>query len=435
MISTIVLAVTLMASGVALARTAVYQPLGTWVDPQVETYLRWNASRQAQVARSLAPESRPQLAGLRSKDVELLQDALLRKHPKLLRNSPATARSHILRLHLSRNPLNVLNGALAEAVFLENNPEWGYVKSPNASQHDVYRWIHGRPTPNNGQIKFFEKFDASRYARAMVKDSRAHSFLIPDDHVEPMKAYLRAKAEKMTLASNPVEAKRLWKDYSHLRPIGATTGELISRREKVYRELRSEKNATYVSLGASLALALGPTAWDWMNGSLPANQAMYRSTRVLSVLGVVAGTNVALMSVKQGALRGTVRGNVIVGTALTITEVTWLLHEHGWGQAFYQPSFYEQVVGGVSGISLGLAGGVVGTALASETGPWAPVIGFGAGVVTGTVGYIGGCSATHTILQMISPAMLQQQERQQLASVQSNIERTIATAQKWPPAK
>jgi hypothetical protein len=164
-------------------------------------------------------------------------------------------------------------------------------------------------------------------------------------------------------------------------------------------------------------------------GNLPANQAMYRTTRTLSLLGVGIGTDLALTTVKDRALRGTVRGNVIVGSGLAITEVTWLLYEHGWGQAFYQPSFDEQVVGGVSGVGLGLAGGIAGTALASETGPWAPVIGFGAGVVTGTVGYIGGRSATHTILQMLSPAMLQQQERQRLATVRSNIERTIVTAQ------
>jgi len=145
-------------------------------------------------------------------------------------------------------------------------------------------------------------------------------------------------------------------------------------------------------------------------------------------------TDAILMTVKQGALRGTLRGNAIVGTALTITEVTWLLYEHGWRRAFYQPSFYEQVAGGVSSIALGLAGGSLAGLATSESGPWIAVpVGIGTGIITGTIGYMGGRSATRRILEIVAPEMLQQQERQHLVAVQGDLNRRTSEARQWPP--
>jgi predicted YcjX-like family ATPase len=69
----------------------------------------------------------------------------------------------------------------------------------------------------------------------------------------------------------------------------------------------------------------------------------------------------------KGSLRGTVRGNLIVGTAIAVTDITWLLYEHGWSQAFYRPEFYEQVFGGLSAVGLGFAGGAVAAALVKQS--------------------------------------------------------------------
>ena len=300
----------------AFAQAVSYHPLGTWVDPQVEAFSRWDATRLSQAARSVKSADRPQLAGMKPAGAELLIDALLRKHSLRLRGSAALARSHILRLRTTRAGMNVINGALAEAMFLERNPEWGYVRAPNAPQHDVYRWVAGRRTPFNGQIKFFEQFKPWQYAASMEKDYRAHRFFIPDDHVDAMKEYLKARAEKAAAAGNPPESTRLWRDYARLRPLGFTTDELASNREAGLRTLSPEaRGGAYVSLGASLAFALGPTTWDWATGSIPATQAVYRTERAMALLGVGVGTEAVIGIVGQGALRGTVRGNIIVGTA------------------------------------------------------------------------------------------------------------------------
>ena len=321
---------------------------------------------------------------------------------------------------------------MAEAMFLDRNPEWGYVGKPNAPQHDVYRWMAGRKTPMTGQVKFHANGNPDTYARDMVKDYRSERFFIPDDHVGPTRAYLLQRAERLTAAGDKLGAEQAYRNRNRIEPMGAKSGDVISNTDNAPRAYSQEKYATYVSLGASLALVLGPTIWDWATGNLPANQAMYRTTRALSLLGVGVGTD-ALLAWKQVALRGTVRGNVIVGTALTITEVTWLLYEYGGQRAFHQPQFYESIGGSVTGIAFGMIG--AGAAAAWVPGPGWVVGGSAitAGAVLGTVGYIGGRSATHTILEIFAPQMIHQREREQLAFVKSGIERTIAKLQAWPP--
>ena len=414
----------------ARGQSVVYKPLGGWRDPAVESFNRWEVEREVRAAHSIFPEGRPTLAGLRPKNVELLEDALLRKHPKLLGGSPTKARNLIVRRY--QNDPAQLRGIMAEAVFADQNPDWRYVRKPNAPQHDLYRLRLGMP-PETVQVKFHMDGNPATYAADMVKDHLAHRFAVPDDHVGPLKNYLRLKAERLAAAGDDAAAARLWRDYGRVRGIGKGSDYIASTTKGAASTEAREINATYTSFGAAIALSLGPTLWDWANGGVPANQAMYRATRSLSVLGVGVGTDFVLATVQEGALRGTLKGNVIVAAATTVTEVTWLVYDYGWQRAFYQPQFYEDVVGGVSGTALGFAGFLGGTALASETGPLAPVIGTGVGIVTGTIGYVGGKAGTRMILEIVSPKMLQQRELAQLASVQASISTAISQAQHWPP--
>lgn len=424
------LVLSLVMTDIALGQTQTYRPLGSWIDPQTEASLLWDRQVRAMSARSapsLAPGARPQLAGLRPRSVELLEDSLLRKHPRLLKNSPERARLLLLRRY--DNGVAQLRGYMAEAMFLDRNPEWGYVGKPNATQNDVYRWVEGRRTPFTGQIKYHDSGSPSTYAADMVKDYRAPRFFIPDDHVEATKAYLRGRAIRLEAGGDRAGAARAWRDYGRVRPIGATSAEIRAATTEAARGVMRERYAAYTSLGAALALSLGPTLIDMAKGDITANVAAYQAARSLSLIGVGIGTDQVLARVGQGALRGGFRGNVIVGAAITITQTIWLLHEHGWQRAFYQPEFYEEVVGGVSAVGLGMVGGAVATGLAVETGPWAPVIGFGAGVVTGTIGYLGGKSATRALIEVIAPEMLQRQERQRIESVKEAIDRSISACQ------
>ncbi len=214
-------------------------------------------------------------------------------------------------------------------------------------------------------------------------------------------------------------------------PAPSNDAEISAATTKAARQIAAKRLAIYTSFGAALALSLGPTAWDWAMGDLSSNQASYRLIRALSLLGTGVGTEILLQNAWRGALRGGVRGNLIFGTAVTVTEAVWLLSEHGWRRAFYQPQFYEQFFGGVSALGLGLAGGVGATILAAETGPAAPVIGTAVGFVTGTIGYVGGRYTTHLALEWLSPEMLRQQERQKIAEVKALTEQKINEAQAW----
>ena len=123
------------------------------------------------------------------------------------------------------------------------------------------------------------------------------------------------------------------------------------------------------------------------------------------------------------------------GLRLEIADTIWLLHEYGLRQAFYEPEFYEQVVGGVSAFSLGVASGGLAAIATSEFGPWvAGGAGFVASFAGGAVGYFGGHSGTRIILGIIAPEMLRQREREQVEAVRARIDATISGLRVWPPA-
>ena len=150
--SSLIALMVIATSSPVLGQTKAYTPLSAWRSP----YANWEAQR-AWLTEGLSklPSRRPILAGLRPVSLELLQDALLRKQKNSLRNSPRLARGRIISLY--NKPIygrNVLHGAMAEALFLHRNPDWFYVNKPNAPQHDVYRHVPDRSTPQNGQIKF-----------------------------------------------------------------------------------------------------------------------------------------------------------------------------------------------------------------------------------------------------------------------------------------
>jgi hypothetical protein len=163
-------AVLIATTEVALGQSVAYEPLGTWVDPQTGALARWNARvLQASVRPGVSPTSdtRPQFAG-RPKSVELLENYFLQKHPKLLQSSPERARQLILRRYSNRP--GPLRGYMAEAMFMDRNPEWNLVRGNNAPQHDVTRRIPGRRAPFNGQIKYHDSGTSALYARDMVKE-------------------------------------------------------------------------------------------------------------------------------------------------------------------------------------------------------------------------------------------------------------------------
>ncbi len=415
----------LIEAQAAHGQPAVYEPFGSWVDPRVAVEQRWNAELANRVDRlEVKADARPVLPGLRPKSVEILQDALLRKHHKLLGNDPAKARELLLRRY--HNNLPQLRGITAEAIFVEQNPQWGYVAKPNAPQHDVYRWIAGRPTPENGQIKYHDSGEPGAYARDMQKDYRAHRFFIPDDHVDATKQLLAKQANELANRGDTMGAARKWRDYGRVQGLGAPSAQIRLRTQQAARAVASEKHASYVSFGASMAIALGNSIYEMAEGKFSANLAVHDAIRALSVMGAGRVTDFVLARVAQGALRGTFRGHVIVGSAMAIAEIGWLLNEYGLRQALHQARFYEDVGGSVGGLALGTVGFVAGTAVLGPLG------GIAVGTVTGTIGYFGGKSAARAMVEVLSPELLITQERQRIANAKALIDRKISELQNLP---
>lgn len=429
----VVAAATLASASTAHCRGPARHQYGAIVDPNMTACRSWNQERMARafaVERRVKPESRPQLYGFRPKELELLQDALLRKQPRL--KSARRARQLIARPRVGDR--NGIHGAMAEALFLDKNPEWGYVAKPNASQHDVYRGIAGRRTPVNGQVKFHRTFSASAYANGMRDDDLAHRFFVPDDHVQPLKAWLEARAQAATAAGNDALAKKLWREYDRVRPIGVTSKEVIAAVKKSHKVAAREVAAPYTSAGATGGMLIGSILWEWGRGEARPSTAVYRASRGLSILAVGEGADGVLLMVKDGALRGTIRGNLVLGTAVSLAEAGWLIYEHGGPQAFYQPQFYEEVVGGASAVVFGIAGSAAVTPFLVEV-PGGGFVIFGFGMVTGTVGYLGGRSVAHMLIDLVSPEMIQRQERDRVAAITANLDRSIAKLRSWKPAK
>lgn len=422
----------LVMCGLAHGQALRYEPLVTWVDPPAAAMASWNArvfSLSDGAETSGTRNTRPSLARQRPRSVELLEDAFLRKHPKLLEFNQEKARQLILRRYVRAE--GPLRGYMAEAMFVDRNPRWQYVKKPNATQHDVYRWIDGQRPPSGGQIKYHDSGKPQLYASDMIADHRSPQFFIPDDHVEPVKAYLRSQAERSSTLGDTMESRRLWRDYGRVRPIAATSQEIRSGTTEAGQFIAREQYSAYRLLGAASALALAPTLFELANGRSTTNLAAYQAGHSLSLLVVGYGTDQGLKRILGGAMRGGVRGNSITGAALSMTEVFWSMHRYGWRRALYQPAFYEEVVGGVGAIGFSLAAGAVATGYAAGTGPFAPWIGFGVAAIVGTGGYFAGATATHTLLETFAPEMMRARERQRFEDARGTVDLSIRRLQEF----
>ncbi len=373
---------------------------------------------------TIASTTRPTPPGLRPRPLELLADALQRKRPIQLGGSPHKARQLILEIEEGSvyQTKAALRGYMAEALYIDRNSDTKYVSKPNATQHDAYRMVPGRQTPSGTQIKYHKSGDSATYARDMVKDWRADRFAVPNDHVAALQDHWRARAKQFEAAGQPDQAKQAKRHLGRVARIGATSAEIERGVAEAARTVARERASAYLPLAACGGLILGPTAWDWARGEIGANQALYRVARGAIVVGAGFGADVLLKRFKDGSLRGTLRGNGIIGSAVGLAEAVWLIHEHGGQAAFHRPEFYESLGGSVGAITIGTTTFIVVTQAAAPTGPWAPVIGGGASLVTGTLAHLAGRSTAHMFIAIFNPEMLRQQERQQLATARAQID-------------
>ncbi len=422
---------------------ANYLPLGASFPSSYET---WDALREA----SASPASkgrRPVLPGVNGRNLELLQDSIARKWPKKVPGGALpVARAEVAKITPFRLP--AVRGYMAEAIYLDKNPEWKYVNKPNATQHDVYA-----PMPNggrgimSGQVKFHMNGNPATYARDMLKDSRSGSFIVPDDHVDGLKAHLKDKADKLRLSGDESGAAARYRDMNRVKGIGATSTQIDRATRQAITEARVVRVAPYVFVGVVTTLLTVPTVIDWHRGDIDGQEALYRLTKGGSTAGIGVVADQSLKKWRGGLLRGTARGNLITACAVLMVDTSWQIYECGGvGNAFQDPEFMINLGGNISATGLALAGGyvgmvggakaggVIGAILGPEAAPVGATIGgvtggLVGGTVAGVAGYDYGAKWTRWILEKYFPEKLYAQEREYVGGVSKEIEGSIAKLQ------
>lgn len=413
-----------------IAEARAYVPLGVLESTRVSTRSVFMTAKSA---------DRPVLPGMRPVEVELMEDVLRRKNPHKVGNDRSAAHESIIRNFL-RSPAKQAHakGMLAESLYLEKNPTWCYVKSPNATQHDLYTWINGRRTPFTAQVKTHSTANSAVYAREMGIDHRSNLFLVPDDHVGPLKDYLRVQLADLRARGLTADANVAAKQLARVRGLGFTAKELDTRYTKAARYCLRERNATYVSLGAGVAMVLGPGVWEWWSTGALSNPTKFNMVRAGSILGAERAATFALARFGSSALQGGLRGNIITGIVVIGVDTSFSIYENGGSRAFHSASFYTHLSGSFGawliGSAVGGAVGVTATEVAAPTGFFAPLIGvvagFASGAIAGMAGYYVGQGASRKILEFINPDFLHDAEKAAFRAALEEVTTAIAILQK-----
>jgi len=439
-------------TGIALACSAQARSYvaiggsGNWADSRAYVSVdEWQGGQTSieGAVRVINVGDRPHVAAKRPVEVELLVDALRRKQPRTIGESTEKAYESIVRNSM-RDPVkrSHVRGMLAEARYVYENPEWGYVRSPTASQHDIYRWQAGRNTPYTAQIKTHGSADPAAYARKMRVDFRSDLFLVPDEHADGLRNYWAKQATELEgrgLRYDALEARR---QLNRVQGLKFTNAQLDDDLTSASRYILRKQGRTYVSLGSGRGLVLssvgqelfrtGPIAGPLVVGS--ANPAVGFSaerfrTRSLSAIGS-RGSKMAW------------RGVAGVGLALVVLDTSWSVYSHGGvTAALHSPYFYTRLVGNVGGMALGLwvgteVAGYVTASAVPVAGGWAPIVGGTAGFIAGAIaaagGYIGGESAARSIVEVANPEALRTAETGAIQSAQDDIERRLTDVRALP---
>lgn len=414
---------------------AAYLPLGA---NQISGFTKWDTLRESS-ATPTADGRRPVLLGVNGRNLELLQDGIARKWNKKVPNgSLSAARVEVSKITPFRLP--AIRGYMAEAIYLDNHPDWKYVGKTNATQHDVWaKMPNGGRGLQTGQVKFHMSGNAAMYARDMLKDYRSGSFFVPDDHADQLRTHLKSQADRLRVAGDNAGADVRYRDINRVKGLAATSTQIDKATRQAISEAQVVRVAPYVFLGVASTFLVAPAAWDYYTGAIDENEAVYRLAKGGSSILAGIAVDQSLKQLKGGLLRGSMRGNLVTACAVLLTDTSWQVYETGGvGTALHNPEFIINLGGNVSATALGLAGGYVGAktgaAIGSCFGPKGALAGgMGGGLVVGSAagfaGYVGGSKGTKWAMETFTPEKLYIQERAYVNEVSKDIEKSISELQ------
>ena len=413
----------------------VYRPLGL---NSASTFEQWDSVRRA-VTAPTAEGNRPVLPGVTGRNLELLQDAVARKYIHVTRGSSLPVARKVLA-NTTQSSLPKLRGVMAEAIFLDRNPDWFYVAKPNAPQHDVWaKMPNGGRGIQTGQVKVHMSGNPAKYASDMLKDWRSGNFFVPADHVDQLRAYIKTEGDRLWAAGDSAGAVKRYKAMNRVKGIPATYTQIDRATRQAIAEARTVVVAPYIFIGVAAALLVAPTVWDLYQGDIDGAEAAYRLVKGGSVVLSAAVTDLALYRWKGWLSLGSPRGNAITVCVMLMVDTAWQVHElGGMSNALHNPEFVIHLGGSIPAAVLGYHGMVVGAkiggAIGTHFGPYGGLIGVGIGsFVGGTAGvyagYAGGSQGTRWALETFRPELLYKQEEAYGQNLRKGIEDSITSLQ------
>jgi hypothetical protein len=351
-------------------------------------------------------------------------------------------------LRKSRIQRRLLLGSYAEKRYLVKNRDAGWLPIADrfAPQRDVWRRVNGRI--QYAQIKVHGigpsaptmRDLAGVYLDSMRKDSgrgQASLFLVPDDHVGPIKALIDEKSSTALRNGDLKEAQWLAKQKERVNPYGAT-----------YETLAAEADAGQAGgLGRIVSRCAGPVitvlflggsvgydTYRWSSGELSGSEYVLQLEKTGSVFAVGMAT-AYLVSKSDWLQANPYRAGGIITAVVFLAEEGWLIYEHGgFGNAFSSPGFYVKTGGNLGAATLGLIccieGGKLGAAIGTPLGPWGTFTGGvgGAiigGAVGGMAGYLGGAALTDWTLQTLAPKFYYGMKLEEIAAAENQFNKEL----------
>lgn len=298
-----------------------------------------------------------------------------------------------------------LRGRIAESDWLDRNAAdgWRRTASRIAPENDAWRRL-ADGNLEGAQVKVHG--DWKEYLRSMRKDGRAERFVIPDDHLELVRADLLTRRQGALRGGQAGKAASYGRLLERLTPLGRTFSEVDSAIERTVR-----------TLGATGAWS--KAAKIQARAALRSNDALPRAVGKEAARATVSGE-----SLKSHQIHSEVADDVLLAGAkarklLRAAPVAGVVAEVGYrGYQVYQTEqefqagaisahergarHAENAGGAVGGVAGAFAGAAVGGAAGAACGGVGAVPGviFGA-IVGGLGGGLGGDMAGSRAGRMI----------------------------------
>jgi hypothetical protein len=240
---------------------------------------------------------------------------------------------------------------MAEAMYIHRNRGWRYVESANATQNDAFIFVPGRRAPITAQVKFHQNGRPADYARDMRADYLATRFVIPDDHVQGTKAYLRQQARLAAMRGETALASAYLRDYGRVRGMGVTSSEVIEGTAKAARFSKSGIRNPYISLGAIVGSTLLPNLRSQPNEALQGLAMSFVDGAAIKT------TDELLKKSKPSALTRGKGASVVLGAVVTMTNAAFLAKQYGFRNALRDENFYLDLGGSTAGFAGGALAG------------------------------------------------------------------------------